>query len=88
MTVGRIGARWIARVTAAAAVAATWLSLAMAALAASPTPQAAGGDPRSSGQGPGLVGDPAFALIAVVAIGLGSVLATLVYVRLTARRGT
>ena len=48
--------------------------------------KAAGGDPRSSGQGPGLVGDPAFALLAVVAIGLGSVVATLVYVRLTARR--
>ena len=29
------------------------------------------GDPRSSGQGPGLVGDPGFALLAVVAIGLG-----------------
>jgi hypothetical protein len=34
-----------------------------------------------------LVGDPVFALIAVVAIGVGSVLATLVYVRLTAGRG-
>lgn len=63
-----------------------WLALATAALAASPSPGAAGGDPRSSGQGPGLVGDPAFALLAVVAIGLGSVVATLVYVRLTARR--
>jgi hypothetical protein len=63
------------------------LTLAAAALAASPSPgTASGGDPRSSGQGPGLVGDPAFALLAVVAIGLGSVAATLVYVRLTARR--
>jgi hypothetical protein len=65
-----------------------WLAVAMTALAASPGPTAAsGGDPRSSGQGPGLVGDPAFALLAVVAIGLGTVLATLIYVRLTARRG-
>lgn len=64
-----------------------WLAVAMSALAASPGPTAAsGGDPRSSGQGPGLVGDPAFALLAVVAIGLGAVLATLIYVRLTARR--
>jgi hypothetical protein len=86
--VARIGAQWIARVTTALALAATWLSFAMTAVAASPTPQAAGGDPRSSGQGPGLVGDPAFALIAVMAIGLGSLLATLVYVRLTARRGS
>ena len=88
MRVARIGARWSASVCAVGAVAATWLSVAMTAVAASPTPQAAGGDPRSSGQGPGLVGDPAFALIAVLAIGLGSLLATLVYVRLTARRGS
>ena len=70
----------------ATAAALAWLALATASFAASPSPGAAGGDPRSSGQGPGLVGDPAFALLAVVAIGLGSVVATLVYVRLTARR--
>jgi hypothetical protein len=45
------------------------------------------GDPRSSGQGPGLVGDPLSAVLAVVVIGVGAVVATLVYVRLTARRG-
>jgi hypothetical protein len=59
-----------------------------AAWAASPSPgPATGGDPRSSGQGPGLVGDPGFALLAVIAIGLGSVVATVIYVRLTAREG-
>jgi hypothetical protein len=63
-----------------------WLVCASAALAASPSPDPIGGDPRSSGQGPGLVGDPFFAVMAVVAIGVGSVVATLVYVRLTARR--
>jgi hypothetical protein len=63
-----------------------WLTLAVMTLAASPSPEVAGGDPRSSGQGPGLVGDPAFALLIVIAIGLGSVLATLIYVRLTAHR--
>ncbi len=62
-----------------------WLATVTAALAASPTPSAAvGGDPRSAGQGPGLVGDPAFAILAVIAIGLGTVLITLGYVRLTA----
>ena len=61
-------------------------ALAATTLAASPTPAARGGDPRSSGQGPGLVGDPLFALLAVVAIGVVSVVATLVYVRLTADR--
>jgi hypothetical protein len=57
------------------------------ATGASPSPGPVGGDPRSSGQGPGLVGDPGFALIAVVVIGLVSLLATAAYVRLTARRG-
>jgi hypothetical protein len=59
---------------------------ASSALAASPSPGVGVGDPRSSGQGPGLVGDPAFAVLAVVAIGLGAVVVTLVWVRLTARR--
>ena len=72
-----------ARVTGSIMV---WLVTAMTTLAASPSPGAAGGDPRSSGQGPGLVGDPAFALLAVVAIGIASVVATLAYVRFTARR--
>ncbi|HUQ77273.1 MAG TPA: hypothetical protein VM427_00175 [Patescibacteria group bacterium] len=52
--------------------------------AASPEPSvAAGGDPRSDGQGPGLVGTPGLAIIGVVAIGLMAVLITAVYVRLT-----
>ena len=70
----------------AGATALSWLVVAMTTLAASPSPGTDGGDPRSSGQGPGLVGDPAFALVAVVAIGLVSVLATLAYLRLTAHR--
>jgi hypothetical protein len=65
-----------------------WLWLAPITIAASPSPSpGTGGDPRSPGQGPGLVGDPAFAVLAVAVIGIGSVLATLAYVRLTARRG-
>jgi hypothetical protein len=75
------------RASAVATALVAWLVCASAALAASPSPDTVGGDPRSSGQGPGLVGDPLFAVIAVIAIGLGSVVATLVYVRLTARRG-
>jgi hypothetical protein len=77
------------RATAALSVAIAWLVAAATVLGASPSPGGAGGgDPRSSGQGPGLVGDPAFALLAVLAIGAGSVVATLLYVRLTARRGS
>jgi hypothetical protein len=69
------------------ALGAVWLAVAMPVLGASPTPSGMpGGDPRSSGQGPGLVGDPVFAVMAVLAIGLGALLVTLVYVRMTARR--
>jgi hypothetical protein len=64
-----------------------WFAVAGPALAASPSPSAAsGGDPRSSGQGPGLVGDPLFALAGVLGIGVGAALITLAYVRLTDRR--
>lgn len=63
-----------------------WLVLASTAFAASPSPTAGrGGDPRSSGQGPGLVSDPLAALVAVLAIGLGALVLTLVYLRMTTR---
>jgi len=58
--------------------------------AATPDPtQALGGDPRSSGEGPGLVGQPVVAIVAVVAIGLAAAAITILYVRLTdqIRRG-
>ena len=61
-----------------------------AALAASPAPTTAAlGDPRSSGQGPGLVGDPLAAIVAVVVIAALALVATLLYVRATGgpRRG-
>jgi hypothetical protein len=67
-------------------VVTAWLATAVCVLAASPSPTAApGGDPRSSGQGPGLVGEPLVALLGVLGIGLGALVLTLVYVRLTAR---
>jgi hypothetical protein len=73
------------------AVGAAWWILATVltpavALAASPIPSVLpGADTRSSGQGPGLVGDPALAILGVVGIALIAVVATLAYVRLTAR---
>jgi hypothetical protein len=79
----RRSAAAIAWLLALAAVAVS----ALPALAASPSPAGgSGGDPRSSGQGPGLVGDPLFALLAVVAIGIGALVLTLAYVRITSHR--
>jgi hypothetical protein len=70
-----VGVAWL--------IAATWASPA-AALAASPLPSILpGSDTRSSGQGPGLVGDPALALLGVLGIALVAIVATLLYVRLT-----
>jgi hypothetical protein len=68
----------------AALVMATALAVASAVsvVAATPTP-GPGGDPRSSGQGPGLVGDPAFAVLAVLGIGMATLLITLLYIRAT-----
>jgi hypothetical protein len=55
--------------------------------AATPDATAAvGGDPRSSGQGPGLVGDPLTAILLVLAIGVAAAVATAIYVRLTGGR--
>jgi hypothetical protein len=73
------------RLVALTAAIGAWSVAAGSALAASPSP-GAGGDPRSSGQGPGLVGDPAFAVLAVLAIGIGTLAVTLVYIRLTGGR--
>ena len=73
------------------AVALAWLTvvaLPAIALAADPSGSAGGaaGDPRSSGEGPGLVGDPGWALLIVLVIGITTLLVTLAYVRLTAAR--
>ena len=54
------------------------------ALAASPS-AATGGDPRSAGEGPGIVGDPGIALLAVLIIAAVSIALTTAYLRLTDR---
>ncbi|HEX7471803.1 MAG TPA: hypothetical protein VF323_01875 [Candidatus Limnocylindrales bacterium] len=54
------------------------------AAAASPEPSAPGGDTRSAGEGPGLVGAPFLAILGVVALGLVAAGATLLYLRLAA----
>jgi hypothetical protein len=58
------------------------------AAAASPDPSLRpGSDTRSSGQGPGLVGEPLLAILGMLGIGIVSVAASLAYVRLTGGRG-
>ncbi len=52
------------------------------ARAASPSP-GTGGDPRSSGEGPGLVGEPLVALLVVAGIALLAFALTTLYVRVT-----
>jgi len=71
------------RLALAWAAVAMILGLPIATLAASPSPSAAGGDTRSSGEGPGLVGDPLFALVVVVLVATMAIATTLVYIRLT-----
>ena len=88
--VGRrlVGRRLVARLAtaglAAMALVAALPGAVTRALAASPSPTAAAvGDPRSSGQGPGLVGDPLLAILVVAVIAMVAVVATLAYVRAT-----
>jgi hypothetical protein len=55
-----------------------------AVAAATPAPtQVSGGDPRSAGEGPGLVGAPFVAIAAVIALGVLAAAATAVWIRLT-----
>jgi hypothetical protein len=55
--------------------------------AASPEPTPViGGDPRSPGEGPGFVGAPLLAILVVIALGIGTTILTVLYVRFTAGR--
>ena len=77
-------------VAAALVAMALVLLLAVPALGAEPSTLPAGvvegGDPRSEGAGPGIVGSPLLILGAVVVLGVATALVTLVLVRLS-RRG-
>jgi hypothetical protein len=69
-----------------------WALLGLAtgsALAATPAPSGVvNGDPRSSGQGPGIVGEPLLAVGLMLAIGIGAAVLTTLYVRWTGGRRT
>ena len=70
----------------AAAVLACAAATSGAESALTPTAVLEGGDPRSEGIAPGLVGSPLLVLVGVIALGLATALVTLVIARLT-RRG-
>ena len=77
------------RAVLAAAILGLVLLVAATSLAVAVEPAASpgtGGDPRSPGQGPGLVGDPLFAIGAVLVVAVTSVVLTVAYVRLTDAR--
>jgi hypothetical protein len=91
----RIAMACLAAGAALLGVAALWIVLdalvggAAVALAASPDPTLRpGGDTRTPGASPGFVGEPLLAILGVLAVGLGSLLATLAYVRLSGGRGS
>ncbi len=66
-----------------------WLAGVPLVLAESPNPTSVtAGDPRSSGQGPGLVGDPGTAIAVVLLIAVASILATAAYLRCTGPKGS
>lgn len=72
------------RFALAVLLAVVLLAPAATAFAASPAPSTiAGGDPRSAGEGPGLVGTPVVAIGIVFGLGIAAAAVTLAYVRLT-----
>jgi hypothetical protein len=55
------------------------------AMAASPTPSPAAGDPRSPGEGPGFVGEPLVAIVGVLVIGAVTAAITYAWMKATTR---
>ena len=92
--VSRVGAGWwrAVRVLAVACVLVVLLSVLLVAgvIGADPSPLPgellAGGDPRSEGSGPGLVGSPVVVLLGVVALGVLTAAVTALVARLAQRR--
>jgi hypothetical protein len=82
--VRRVAVVMLVAVVVAAVIAVMLLPGAAAVLAATPVPSSVvGGDPRSAGEGPGLVGTPVVAIGIVFGLGLVAAAVTLAYVRLT-----
>lgn len=83
----RLAAVFLATGVALVGLGIAWFALASLVAAADPTATpGSGSDTRSPGEGPGLVGEPGLAILAVLAIALLAVVGTLAFVRLTEPR--
>lgn len=81
--------RRASRLLVALVVAWLWLALPTGTFAqspASPAPVTTTTDPRSNGEGPGIVGSPVEIALAIVGLGLVTIAGTVVLVRLSQRR--
>jgi hypothetical protein len=89
-TMGVMQARWRRRVSLAVLLGVmAVIAVASLVLAAEPTTAPIplpGGDPRSDGAGPGIVGSPLLILAAVVLLGVATAIVTVVIARLAQRR--
>jgi hypothetical protein len=81
-----VGLVWAGLAAVLPAVVSIVVPVARAASPGAEATPATGGDPRSSGEGPGLVGEPAIAIIAVVAIAVVAIILTTAWIRWTAPR--
>jgi hypothetical protein len=81
-----IGLAWAGLSAVLPAVVSAVVPVALGASPGTEATPATGGDPRSEGEGPGLVGEPALAILAVVAIAIVAIVLTTAWIRWTAAR--
>jgi hypothetical protein len=80
------GLAWAGLAAVLPAVVSVVVPVALAASPGAEATPATGGDPRSEGEGPGLVGEPALAILAVAAIAIIAVVVTTAWIRWTSQR--
>ena len=81
-----IGLVWAGLAAVLPAIASVVVPVALAASPGAEATPATGGDPRSAGEGPGLVGEPGLAILAVAAIAIVAIVLTTAWIRWTAPR--
>ena len=79
-----IGLAWAGLAAVLPAIVSIVVPVALGASPGAAASPATGGDPRSSGEGPGLVGEPVIAVLAVIGIAILAVVVTTAWIRWTA----